>query len=256
MSNNRTRTQGVTLIELIVAMSIFSILIGLTVPLFDLYLSNIASLARATQSSDLQAAARSMESSLSLAHKFSTKAPVAPPFGANNAGVEWKFTTALTAPSSGNEIRTLIATSYAVDTTSRTDAARRLATCNGNKIESIMVFFIKDSTLYRRTIAGTCTPPPAPSLTSTCAAANVGTPPCTANDAVLLHNVANLSVDYFNEADDTIPISNIYSINEATAEVAVNNAKAIAVTIKTTTLINGKNNTATKIFRISKFNES
>lgn len=235
---------GLTLVEIVVTLGILSILIGLIGPLFDLYLSNLSTLAQTTQSGDLQAASRSMENSLNLAHKFSySTEPVASPLGANNNTAPWLST------GSSADTNVFVAKYYALDTPSRTATERNLLKCNGALVENMLVFFVKDSTLYRRTIAGSCSTPN-PALRSTCTAGFVGGA-CASTDAVLLRNVNKLKFNYFDLPNSTTPIT----ITPGTEEAVISSSKTITVTLGTQVQINGKMNVIETTFRLSKFNQ-
>ncbi len=112
------------------------------------------------------------------------------------------------------------------------------------------MFFVKDSTLYRRTIT-----PPNPATCSgnaieqkmTCADPTLNPSACNTSDAVLLKGVTEFSLAYYQE-------SNSPSSSVPASDIALQAYKSVVVTVKTTAGTGGAKTTATNSLRISLVN--
>lgn len=256
-TSNRGKSQGFTIVELIVVISVLSILIGLiTTTLLNFYLSNIATINRTTQASDVASTLQSIEKNVSLASNFldRTSGPaLVAPLGPDNTAQPWIFKT------SESNYNVLIAQNYATDGTSD-DAARKLiyssTDCKSDPIKNTMIFFVDPSnTLFRRTISslpsscgGTI------SQKTTCAQAATVSPLCMSVDAVLSKNVSRFQVSYFATSSDPSPVDP-YSQPEATAATTIRDSVAVNLTLETSEKVNGKINKYANTLRITRLNK-
>lgn len=255
--SNKNRSQGFTIVELIVVISVLSILIGLiATTLLNFYLSNIATINRTTQANDVASTLQSIEKNVSLASNFLSKtsgSALATPLGPENSAMPWIFKTG------EPNYNVLIVQNYATDGTS-SDTARKLiyssADCKSDPVKNTLIYFVdSSSTLYRRTISGS------PSVCggtisqkTTCAPTATSSPLCIGVDAVLSRNVSKFQIHYFANSSDQTPVDP-YSQSEVTAADTIRNAKAINITLETSENINGKLNKYASTLRITRLNE-
>lgn len=259
MSTNsqiRQRQYGITLTEIIIVVTVLStIAILVFTTFYDMYLSNISSLQTSTQTTDTRTALRSIEDSLTLATDYAAKvSPVTSPQGPNNDASDWDF------KGTDSSHRVLISKSYAT-TAATSDNNRALVYHTGgcgnpdtaSLAKNTYIYFVRNQTLYRRTITPTGTCSPGPFQKSTCAPGQSGSV-CQASDAVLLTNVTSFVPEYYVNSTDASPIDVYNEPNDAVASAQIAASKAITVTVQTTQSINGIMNTYQSSIRINKFN--
>ncbi len=250
---------GFTIVELIVVMTVLSILIGLTLTtLGSFYQSNTTSLSQTIQTTDTRSVLRAIENDLINSSGFlaTTSMTAADPTGSDNAVGAWSY--------KGNDPlhptnRVLISRNYATDKPA-TDDTRSLIFCSpgSQPLANNLIYFVaKDPNgslynLYRRTMVGTgtgCTG--TPFQKQSCAAAKVAiNPPCKSTDAVLLHDVHNFTVDYYATPDKQETIVDQYGVGES----SIANTKSIKITVTTSRLINGVQTLYPSSIRISRLN--
>ncbi|MBI3889662.1 type II secretion system protein [Candidatus Saccharibacteria bacterium] len=253
---NKETTSGFTVVELIVVMTVMGILAGIVFgALSDLYYSNVKSIAITSQISDTRGALHSIEDDLTLSNAVvASYAPLTSPLGSNDQMAPWSYSY----PGVGSPMQTLIIESAA---STQTTPDRRDFIINGNTAVSpqgctpssnsvllynTIVFFVKNSTLYRRTINN---PNPCGQTIiqkQSCAAAYSSNSNCRAVDARLVDNVSALTFKYYAQASDTAPMA----IDPTNAGTLIPTAKAVDVTIETTRRIDGKSNTMAASTRV------
>lgn len=263
MSTNLPRTwrqaqSGLTIVELIVVLSILGTLILFVfTTLYDIYQSNVAALQTSTQTTNNRTALHAIEDDLSLATGYlSTVSSPTTPQGSNNDASSWGF------KGSGATSRVLISQSYAT-TDASTSSSRALVYYSsggcGNPDTSALaqntyIYFVRNQTLYRRTIIPTSTCPPGPFQKSTCTAGQAATI-CQAGDAVLLENVTSFVPQYFANTTDATPIDVYNEPSDAVASAQIAASKAVTITLQTSQRINGIMNTYQSSIRVNKFNQ-
>lgn len=253
--------QGFTIVELITVITVMGILISIVFGImFDFYQSNVASLRIATQVDDTSYALHTIENDLTLATGHLSKVtPVTSPQGSDNATAEWSF------KGTGVTDRVLIAQSYAT-TGAPTDDNRTLvkstggtggcgSSTNTSYVKNTTIYFVRDQTLYRRTIVGSDGCAPGPFQKNTCASANISTSPCQSSDAKLLTDVTSFIPQYFAAATDSSPIDVYNEPSDAVVSGQITASKAITVGIQTSRRVNGIMNTYQNTIRINKFNQ-
>lgn len=259
--SNRTlthvRQHGFTVVEILVVLTVLSTVILLVfTTLYNLYLSNVSGLLTSTQTTNTRTALRSIEDSLTLATGYLTKASsITSPQGPNNDAADWDF------KGTNASNRVLISQSYAT-TAASTDSNRALVYNNSSGcgspstaslVKNTHIYFVRNQTLYRRTIVPTNTCPPGAFQKSTCAVGQSGSV-CQATDAVLLTNVSSFVPQYYTNSTDASAIDIYNEPNDAIASAQVAGSKAITITLQTTQSINGIMNTYQGSIRINKFN--
>ncbi len=246
MSNNTSRA-GFTIVELVVVITVMGILSGLIFGAFnDLYRSNVNAIAVTTQTSDTRGALNTIEDNLTLSNSvMASYVPPSAPLGSNDQVAPWSYSY----PASGAPTQTLIVESAA----STLNGGTRDFIINGNTsvspqgctpssnsvlLYNAIVFFVKDSVLYRRTINN---PNPCGQIIiqkQSCAAAYRSNINCRATDAKLLENVTGLTFKYYAQASDAMPMA----IDATNAATLIPTARAVDVAVETTRRINGKDN--------------
>jgi len=187
-------TSGFTLVELLIVISVTGILTSLLFgPLSDLYTSNANSIKSTAQTGDMRSALRAIEGNVTLAKAFLTTDEVDDPRGPNNNTTDkWNWQG---LGANNPNARVLIISSFA--TTSARELIYLGAGCDEAMVNN-MVYFVRDNTLYRRTIVNRTTPTcgGAVAQRQSCAP-TVTHSSCQAIDAKLLGDVARFSINYY-----------------------------------------------------------
>lgn len=237
MFHKQKKDQGFTVVELIVVVTVMGLLIGILFgPLDDLYISNTTSAGQITQDSDTRSALYRIATDLTYSNGFigSIPAPVIPAgAGSNNAGAGWSSTS-----SSSTDLHTLMASVYASDAEANSATRKPIAvnqnlvgSCSATYIESQIsaqniakntyVYFVRDNTLYRRTMINTPQLAPTIGLNGLCSQPyqkQSCASGCDASDAVIVKNVTEFKIQYY--SDTTMPLSTVNDTTVATAKAA------------------------------------
>jgi len=249
--------RGFTIVELVVVMTVLSILIGLVlVSLGSFFQASTTSLTQTVQSTDTRSVLRAIENDLVTSSGFLPTTTMTPttPTGSDNLDGTWSYKG--NDPLKPNN-RVLISSNYATDKPP-TDETRSLVLCGGTPLVNNLIYFAaKDPAtqrynLYRRTMIGTetgclTTPFQKQSCAPTSASTN---PPCKASDAVLLFDVESFTVDYYATPDKQETIIDQYGAGES----SISTAKSIKITVTTTRLIDGVSTPYSSSIRISRLN--
>ena len=239
---------GFTIVELLIVMIVLGILMGLIfTTMNDLYMSNIREMRVLTQTTDIKSALDVVSKDASLAAHFST-VDTTDPIGPA-PGLKWDaapYTYEGVTDTIGVR-RILIMQKYATnipigsDTTSDVNGVldpQRKVLMSGDScavpIMNTLIFFVKDGTLYRRSVPGAATNDCVSQgiLTNatrqSCQPGNTDTL-CKATDAKLIDGVTGFKINYFlnpSEAND---------LTKALAYPAdVSTARAVSLTLETT----------------------
>lgn len=247
----RTSTSGFTIAELLIVMVVLGVLIGLLYsPLTNLYFSNINGLKSVVQTTDVHSSLRLISRDLSLATGFAATAAVSSPLGYNNDGTTWDWR------GTDSNHRVLIAGAYATNILPNGDTAgNRTLIFNSSDcstpLTNTIIYFVKNSTLYRRTIKNT---------TSTCGgtaiaqqqtcAAGVSNAICKGADALILNNVSKFSVDYYASPASSTPISGEYN----SGSTAPSTAQSILLTVTSTVGASSNARSMTDTLRVTPLN--
>lgn len=234
-SLSKTFSKGFTVVELMVALLVTGILLSvLFVPLEDLYTSNSQALKSIVQTGNVRSTLRAIESDVSLAISFhdTNSTIVTDPSGSNNntsSPTQWSWT------GSSSTSRVLITSNYATTKLPETDTdgTRKLVyqdDCN-TPIINATVYFVRDGSLYRRTLANTDTPVCSDTMAQkTTCAPGVTTGVCASapRDAKLLENVTKFTVDYYSTPSSTSIVTNQYDPQNPSAPT---NSQTIVITL-------------------------
>jgi prepilin-type N-terminal cleavage/methylation domain-containing protein len=240
-------SKGFTVVELIVVITVSGLLMTVLFgPLNDLYQDNTRGVKSVIQVADTRGALRFIQHNVSLGYSFLNTNQITDP-----TGTSWTWT------GSGTTSRVLITRNYAttIDEAVDTSGTRALlygsGACSATPLFNNIIYFVNNGTLYRRTIKNT---------TSTCAGA-VGqkqtctagytNPACQATDAKILSNVTNFTVDYYDTASSTTPITNQYSDTSAPGA-----AKTVVITVTARSGTGAIDTTTTSSLRITRLNGS
>lgn len=264
-SINRYAEQGFTIVELVVVMIVAGIIATLIfTSLDDFYNSNSAVISQTVQVADTRAVLRTIEADITGSPGFVTSLAATAPTGMNNDATAWNYQT--NDSSNPSNRRVLIARMYGTDK-APDDTTRQLQfvqsgvcdTVNGTPFQNYYVYFVALDTgsglynLYRRTMIGSGTPCPGTLFQKqSCAVSVIAANPsvCKATDAVLLHNVASFSVDYYLAATDQSPIADQYGGGSA----SVATAKSVVLSVSTNRSVNGTTIPYTSSLRMSRLN--
>lgn len=231
----RLLSKGFTLPELMIVIVVLGVLIGVLVtPLDDLYSANNQGLKEIVETGDVQGTLRDIESELVMAVEFDNANTVSDPSGSNgntSSPTQWVWTG---IAGDGTSNRVLIAHMYATTELPKTDTdgTRQLVyenDCTTPAINNI-VYFVKDSVLYRRTIRSAATPL-CNGLTiaqRTSCAVGVVSGACASapRDAKLIDNVSSFTVNYYQNPNSTSTIANQY-----TSTSAPGNSQTVSITL-------------------------
>lgn len=236
--------KGFTIIELIVVIIVTGVLIGLLFgPLDDLFTANNRGLQSTIVTSDINSTMQSIRqtASISISYDYDAAKSASNPNPLDPLGTVWA--------SNGS---TLVTTNYATSTDAsgnKTLIQANTPTTACKQQYNNYIFFIKDRTLYRRTLTSKDIVSTAScgggdwDQKQTCATSSspVTYPRCKSVDAKLLSNVDVFSIDY-------------YASSSGSVTATPGAAKAILVTIKTT--IPGSSKPVTSKLRIKRTNGS
>lgn len=263
--STKDRAQGFTIVELIVVITVLGLLIGLVLNVLgSFYQSGRDSLTQSIQTADSRSTLQAIEKNLigTVGFLNTTAVAAVEPTGADNDEEPWSY--------EGNDTtqplnRVLIASLYATDKP-QNDPTRSLVyidagNCSASVAEPLQynyVYFVKQASpggeynLYRRTMMPTYDLCSTPFQKQTCSSEDATSGAftnCAGSDALLLKNVKNFTVDYFDEANSTEPIALQYETGGD-----ITDAKSIQVQITTSRLVNGEMKDYTASLRISKLN--
>lgn len=243
MSNSGGFTIPEILVVTIVTGTLLSLLFG---PLDSLYTANNSGLKSITQISDLKTALNIMRKDVSMAVDFRSANDNTDPFGPDNNYLttdtwSWQGDSPVTDTS-----RVLITRNYA--TTAAADDANRMLVLSSidcsTPLTNNIIYFVKDGTLYRRTIKNSSIPCSGSIVQKmTCAVGSSGSG-CEATDAKLLNNVTRFAIDYYADPTSVSPIPNQYD-NASSTLIAGAHTVNISLTVA--------NNTSSSV-RISRVN--
>ena len=205
-----SNSSGFTIPEILVVTIVTGILLSLLFgPLDSLYTANNSGLKSITQISDLKTALNIMRKDISMAVEFRATNDVADAFGPDNNPLtsdtwRWKGSSSVTETG-----RVLITRNYA--TTGTADDPSRMLVLNNidcsTPLMNNVVYFVKDGSLYRRTLKNTSTPCSGTiAQKTTCATGSTGSG-CEGTDAKLLTNVTLFKIDYYENPNSTSTVA-------------------------------------------------
>lgn len=242
-----SNSSGFTIPELLVVIVVTGVLLSLLFgPLDSLYTANNSGLKSITQINDLKTALNIMRKDISMAIDFRTTNDNSDAFGPDNNYLtsdawSWQGDATVTDTS-----RVLITRNYA--TTSTPDDADRMLVLSSidcsTPLSNNLIYFVKDGTLYRRTLKNSSIPCSGSiAQKTTCASGSSGSG-CDGTDIRLLTNVTRFAIDYYADPNSVSPIANQY---DTTSSTLISGARAVKISV---TLAN--NNSST--IRISRVN--
>lgn len=257
MLNNIRQTQGFTLIELIVSVTVLGVLTTLVLTsLGGYYYSNVNSAGVSVQDTDTRAALRQIESDVASSAQFLDTTTVSDAVLGPGAGsTTWSYTSDPSANSNGS----LIVTTYATDADRSnlifTDVGSGCDPADATPLKITYVYFVAKPTgssvfnLYRRTIVpntATCSGT-VPAQSTSCAAGNTGNSLCKGVDALIVSNVKDagaFNVKYYQKSTDT-GAQNVTGTN-------IQGARTIEITLKTNKKISGQDKQSQATIRMSR----
>lgn len=201
-----SRTQGFTIPELIVVMTVIGILTGLIFgPFDDLYSANVQSLQTIIQATDTRGALRQIEREITASKQFlrSSDIDINGDTPYTNSINKWTWDGAGT-PSVNSPKHVLITENYATDT--NTGDVVKAADCS-TPLTINYVFFVYNDILYRRTLKTLPTPTTCGGASiaqkRTCHTLSLDTVNCEGRDAQIITGVKNLEVEYYSNSNDS-----------------------------------------------------
>lgn len=268
--NRLHREFGFTIVELLVAMVVLGLLIGLVLgSLGGYYQANINTLTKTTQETDVRSVLRSIETELADSNGFlaTTSVPFSDPQGMDNGTSAWSYKGQSDAATTNR--RVLIGLTYATDRNANDPVRLPVFTNTGAgcdpsaaiPTEVNKIYFIardqnttkEQYNLYRRTLVPTAALCGSPIQKRTCAAPDVETSPtiCEASDAMLVNDIKTFTVDYYTSPNDSTPIADQYSTT-VDKSALIRGAKSIKITVTSNRTIEGNPDTAEASIRISR----
>ncbi len=264
------RDAGMTIVELLVAMVIMGLLVGLVLgALGSYYQGNINTLTTTTQETDTRSVLRSIERELADSSGFQPTAsvPFSSPQGMDNGSGVWSYKGRPDAVTTNR--RVLIAQTYA--TNLDTDSASRLpiftntgSGCGPSAAVPTQVnkiyFVARDPdaslnqyNLYRRTLVPSTALCGTPVQKRSCAPTSAAASPtvCQATDAMLVNNVDTFVIDYYTSPNDKDPIVDQYSTS-VDKSILIRGAKSIKITVSSKRTIEGRQAIVDASIRISR----
>ncbi|MDB5183709.1 MAG: hypothetical protein JWO07_390 [Candidatus Saccharibacteria bacterium] len=232
MSTN-IQAKGFTIVELVIVITVSGLLLGMLVgPLTDLYYANTTSLNTILVTADAKTALRTVANDVTIADNFYSQNTVSDPASAKGDASTTQWTTAAGYDYSGYNgagqvnNRVLILGEYATTKTEAQDTYVNIAgggspptrqvylkTGCTTPIENNIIYYVKNSTLYRRTIPDNTTAK-CTAMSSTYSIAQKQSCPtglnnalCKSNDAIIATSVDQFSIDYYLHPYDTSPMT-------------------------------------------------
>ena len=228
MSAMSIKARGFTIVELLVVMAVGAILMVILFgALNDLYYSNIRATAQMAQTRDARTALRTIEQDVTMAGAFYANNE-SDPIGPTTLGSKWNAAP-YTYEGGGVDNRVLILGRYATTMAEAGDDADNPARkvlmqddCR-TPVENTRIYYVKDETLYRRTVLNTTATRCAGQASETDSAkqtclTGAGTAPCQGKDAIIATGVKKFSIDYYeNPNDDATKIAYPGVLDNATS---------------------------------------
>ncbi|MGB4762317.1 MAG: hypothetical protein WBP12_03080 [Candidatus Saccharimonas sp.] len=266
LARSSTHSQGFTLIEVAV---IVPIIIVTAIFLFNLLWSILSTSeidrARLNMIHDRQTAVGIIEKDLALTSRYLTTidSGLSDNYLPTSNGGTWSYRGDSTTS------RVLILRSYSTTEHPLSDNRQPVfigmsgsPSCDSaniyfNEVQRFnIIYFVKNSNLYRRHLVNTTTPTcdPQYQVTSCPSAADLGTSQhasCGADDELILRNVSNFSVQYYSSKTSTTPLD-VYATGAAPALVTT--AVDVEISITVTAQAGGQGVSSGSSLRISKLN--
>ena len=269
-SKRASRQAGFTVVELIVAMVVMGLLIGLVLgTLGSYYQGNINTLTVTTQDTDTRSVLRSIERELADSNAFlaSPSVPYGDPQGMNNGTDAWSYKGKIDAATTNR--RVLIAQTYATDKNAEDESRLPIFTNVGSGCGPSVaapasinrIYFVARDpdasveryNLYRRILVPTASLCGAPIQKRTCAPADMdgAATACEGSDALLVNDVRTLNIDYYTSPNDKDPIADQYSTSvDKTA--LIRGAKSVKITVTSNRTIEGSVKVSEASIRVSR----
>lgn len=268
ISNNHER--GFTLVEVaVVVPMIIIIVIGILAMLILLVSNNVIQGSRSNLVNNTRAALANIEKDVDNSSTFLPSVLSHTNFKDNNEPGLSKtykaYGTLKNNPTPSNNLNTLFIQSYnqIVDPNDSSNtkiipAFKGTPPCSGsataqttNIVPIAILYFINDGTLYRRTIIDQTNPTACGTLLvkQACPAGiSGGTPACVVQDTALLTNVSRFTVAYYLNASDPTAMA----AYDPTPSPTIDQAKAIFVTITSSTSANGTDISHSSFLRMTR----
>lgn len=201
---------GFTIPELLIVMSVSAIAMALLFgPLNDLFKDNTVGLQSIIQTADTRGALRQIERRVTASDSFLATNNITDRSTSNNSTYTWNW------QGSGTASRVLITENYGTDLANDTnDGAGNIVltspTCDITAPQTInYVYYVKNSALYRKTITQLSYPPTCGGTVQqkrSCATTVTNPAYCQINDAWIVGDVSNFSVDYYSSPSTSTPL--------------------------------------------------
>lgn len=287
-TNNRL-SAGFTVVELLTA----TILVGLVVTVFISSLLNMfSSVARQKTRLEMvaenQATLAFIERDIRLASSFETTLPTpfSDSYGPTSTTDDWTGTWSYKGIDPGNPdspFKTLILRQTATVehplSTNRTPvyikgflanpyaAAQSTYNCTGgalgaltynHKLPYMLIYFVRNNTLYRRTITDTttqlCNGPQFQKMSCPRDAAQPRGAQCEAHDERLAENVAKFNITYYTQLDNPTPTFQDTDAYNSSSNDVLKDARNAVISLTTQKIIQGKTEETTQSIRVSRIN--